>query len=559
MRQMKLYIAIMTLLLGLSGNIYSQDNHMLSRRQEKVVTIAAFTARGDLDKLKPELVAGLEAGLTVNEIKEVLVHLYAYSGFPRSLRGLQTFMTVLDERKAAGISDNWGREASPITDTRDKYERGKEILSELQGITPPEGRPTAGYAGFSPEIETFLKEHLFADIFERDVLTYAQREMVTVSVLTSIGGVEPMLNSHMNLALNVGITPEQLQQLLHVIEINVSKNEADAGKIFLNEVLKNRGLSIESVVPETINGLKVEKVSFRNRISINVAGNLYLPPNFDTNKKHPAIVVGHTFTGVKEQTSGLYAQRLAELGYITLAFDASFWGESGGSPRNIEVPEIRVEDYSAAVDYLSNHSLVDSNSIGALGICGGGGYVVSAAAIDHRIKAVATVSMYDLGRARRQGLGDAIPYEQRMKTLDLIGELRTKEFRGEERTNTLGVPDKITENDTENTREFYDYYRTPRAQHPNTDTSYSLTSQAPMMNFFPFVQIETISPRPLLFIVGEHAVSAYFSEDAYSKAAEPKELFVVPGASHVDLYDRPEYMSVSVPKLDSFFKQHLGK
>jgi fermentation-respiration switch protein FrsA (DUF1100 family) len=242
---------------------------------------------------------------------------------------------------------------------------------------------------------------------------------------------------------------------------------------------------------------------------------------------------------------------------VTLAFDASFWGESGGYPRNIEAPEIRVEDFSAAVDYLSNHPLVDPDRIGGLGVCGGGGYVVSAAAIDHRIKAVATVSMYDLGRARRQGLGDAIPYEQRTKTLDLIGELRTKEFAGSPRTNTFGVPEKITENDTENTREFYDYYRTSRAQHPNTNTSYSLTSQAPMMNFFPFVQIETISPRPLLFIAGERAVSAYFSEDAYSKAAEPKELFIVPGASHVDLYDRPEYQAISLAKLDSFFKQYL--
>lgn len=144
-----------------------------------------------------------------------------------------------------------------------------------------------------------------------------------------------------------------------------------------------------------------------------------------------------------------------------------------------------------------------------------------------------------------------------MKTLDLIGELRTKEFRGEARTNTLGIPEKVTERDTENTREFYDYYRTPRAQHPNTDTSYSLTSQAPMMNFFPFIQIETISPRPLLFIVGERAVSAYFSKEAYSKAAEPKELFVVPNASHVDLYDREEYTATSIPKLNSFFKKYL--
>lgn len=312
-----------------------------------------------------------------------------------------------------------------------------------------------------------------------------------------------------------------------------------------------------SALTDAPNGVKVQKVSFPNRIEINVVGNLFLPPNYDANKQYPALVIGHTFTGVKEQTSGLHAQKLAELGYITLAFDASFWGESGGSPRNIEVPEIRVEDFSAAVDFLSNHPLVDPARIGALGICGGGGYVVSAAAIDHRIKAVATVSMYDLGRARRQGLGDAISYEQRMKTLDRIGELRTREFRGEPRTNTLGVPEKVTENDTENTREFYDYYRTPRAQHPNTDTSYSLTSQAPMMNFFPFAQIETISPRALLFVVGERAVSAYFSEDAYGKASEPKELFVVPGASHVDLYDKPESLAVSIPKLEAFFGQYL--
>lgn len=332
----------------------------------------------------------------------------------------------------------------------------------------------------------------------------------------------------------------------------------------VNAQLQNSNNQTEDVLNTRIsplkdapNGVKMQRVSFLNRIEINVVGNLFLPSDFDVNKKYPAIVVGHTFTGVKEQTSGLHAQKLAELGYITLAFDASFWGESGGSPRNIEVPEIRVEDYSAAVDFLSNHALVDPNRIGAVGICGGGGYVVSAAAIDHRIKAIATISMYDLGRARRQGLGDAISYEQRMKTLDRIGDLRTKEFRGEPRTNTLGVPDKITANDTENTREFYDYYRTPRAQHPNTDTSYSLTSQAPMMNFFPFAQIETISPRPLLFIVGERAVSAYFSEDAYSKAAEPKELFVVPNASHVDLYDRPASLAVSLPKLDSFFKHYL--
>lgn len=556
----KLLIGIIAMTVSFIGSANAQQNNSsqtLSRQQEKIVTIASYTSVGELEKLKTELVAGLEAGLTVNEIKEVLVHLYAYSGFPRSLRGLMTFMEVLDQRKAAGINDNMGRESSFINDTGSKYERGKKILSELSVTAYTPGRVTNGYAGFSPEIETFLKEHLFADIFERDVLNYAQREMVTVSVLMGLGGVEPMLSSHMNLALNTGIPPAQLQQMVDIIKVNMGNEKGDAAQNVLNDLLKSKGLPAPSGLVQLENGVTMQKVIFHNRISINVVGNMYFPANYNQNKKYPAIVVGHTFTGVKEQTSGLHARKLAELGYITIAFDASFWGESGGFPRNIEVPEIRVEDFSAAVDFLSNYTSVDPNRIGALGICGGGGYVVSAAAIDHRIKATATVSMYDLGRARRSGLSDAISYEQRMKTLDLIGELRTKEYRGEPRTNTLGVPAKITENDTENTKEFYDYYRTPRAMHPNATTEYSLSSQAPMMNFFPFAQIETISRRPLLFIVGERAVSAYFSEDAYSKAAEPKELFVVPGASHVDLYDRPQYLSVSIPKLDSFFKQYL--
>lgn len=227
--------------MGISDNINAQDN-VLDQKQEKIVTISAFAAKGKLDKLKTELNAGLDAGLTVNEVKEVLVHIYAYSGFPRSLRGLQTLMTVLDERKAKGINDNWGREATPITDTRDKYERGKEILAELTGVKV-EGRPQMGYAAFSPEIETFLKEHLFADIFERDVLTYSQREMVTVSVLISIGGVEPMLNSHMNLCLNVGITPDQLQQVLSTIEKYVSEEDTGSARQILADILKNRNLN----------------------------------------------------------------------------------------------------------------------------------------------------------------------------------------------------------------------------------------------------------------------------------------------------------------------------
>ncbi|MGL4207966.1 MAG: alpha/beta hydrolase [Candidatus Adiutrix sp.] len=309
--------------------------------------------------------------------------------------------------------------------------------------------------------------------------------------------------------------------------------------------------------PTPSDKVTVQKVQFKNRVLIDVVGDMYVPINIDQSKKHMAVIVGHPFGGVKEQTSGLHAQKLAEMGYVTLAFDASHYGESGGEPRYIEVPSTRVEDFSAAVDFLSNHPLVDSERIGVLGICGGGGYAVNAAQIDHRLKAIATLSMYDMGRARRQGLGDTITFETRMNTLTEIGQQRTKEFAGEERRDIRAIPAALSASDTENTREFFDYYNTPRGQHPNSTATYSFTSLAPMMNFFAFSQIETISPRPLLMIVGERAVSAYFSEEAFSKASEPKELFVVPGASHVDLYDRPEYMAQSLAKLDGFFKQYL--
>lgn len=300
-----------------------------------------------------------------------------------------------------------------------------------------------------------------------------------------------------------------------------------------------------------------ERVSFRNRTNINVVGNLYVPKDIDRGRKHAAIVVGHPFGGVKEQTSGLHAMKLAELGYVTLAFDASHYGESGGEPRNIEVPSTRVEDFSAAVDFLSNYPLVDADRIGVLGVCGSGGYAVSAAQIDHRIKALATVSMYEMGRARREGLGGTVSYEQRMKTLDEIGQQRTREFAGEPRRDIRALPEKVDANTPAFAREYLDYYDTPRGNHPNSTAWYSFTSLAPMMNFFAFTQIETISPRPVLFIVGEKAMSAYFSEEAFQRAAEPKELFAVPGATHVDLYDRPEFMSQSLEKLDSFFKQYL--
>jgi alkylhydroperoxidase/carboxymuconolactone decarboxylase family protein YurZ len=214
------------------------NNTVLSQKEQRLVAIAALTGKGNLVKLKSELNSGLEAGLTVNQIKESLIHVYAYAGFPRSLRGLQTFIAVLEERKAKGISDVAGAEASPIKDERSKYDRGKAVLEELTGV--PEKGPKTGYAAFAPTIEVFLKEHLFADIFERDVLNYKERELVTISVLSSIGGVEPMLSAHLNICLNVGLTPAQLQNFIGIIEQSVGKNEAEAAQLVLAELQKKR-------------------------------------------------------------------------------------------------------------------------------------------------------------------------------------------------------------------------------------------------------------------------------------------------------------------------------
>ncbi|MCU7550441.1 carboxymuconolactone decarboxylase family protein [Chitinophagaceae bacterium LB-8] len=244
MKSIKVFIllTIMASQLYFAPDVMAQaglnDNQALDARYQSIVTISSFTAKGELKGLKKALNDGLAAGLSINEIKEVIVHLYAYCGFPRSIRGLQSFMSVLDERKSKGITDKVGREATPIKDTGSKFERGKKVLEALTGQPQIEAR--AGYAAFSPEIEVFLKEHLFADIFERDILSYTDRELATVSALVNLGGVEPMMQSHMGIALHLGITESQLKHLLSLIEMNVGKKEAEAGRQVLSNVMNSR-------------------------------------------------------------------------------------------------------------------------------------------------------------------------------------------------------------------------------------------------------------------------------------------------------------------------------
>jgi fermentation-respiration switch protein FrsA (DUF1100 family) len=309
--------------------------------------------------------------------------------------------------------------------------------------------------------------------------------------------------------------------------------------------------------------IKMKSVTFNNQYKMKIAGSLFTPKDFDKNKKYPAIIVGHPFGATKEQSANLYAAKMAERGFVTLSIDLSFWGESDGQPRNAVLPDLYAENFSAAVDYLGTRPFVDRNKIGVIGICGSGGFAISAAKIDPRLKAIATVSMYNMGTATRNGLGRSLSIEQRKQIIKEAAEQRYVEFTGGETKYTGGCPHEIDANSHPVAKEFYDFYRTSRGEYtpkgmsPMLTTHPTLTSNVKLMNFYPFNNIKTISPRPLLFIAGEKAHSLEFSEDAYKLAAEPKELYLVPNAGHVDLYDRVNL--IPFDKLDSFFSKYLKK
>ncbi len=307
--------------------------------------------------------------------------------------------------------------------------------------------------------------------------------------------------------------------------------------------------------------VEVQKVTFKNQYKMNIAGNLYLPKDMDKSKKHAAIIVGHPMGAVKEQSADLYAVKMAERGFVTMSVDLAFWGGSDGQPRNAVAPELYAETFSAAVDYLGTGPFADREKIGAIGICGSGSFAISAAKIDPRLKAVATISMYDMGAANRNGLNHSLTLAQRKQIIADAAEQRYVEFQGGATKYTSGTVHEITEKSNPIEREFYDFSRTPRGEFtpagssPLLTTHPTLSSNTKFMNFYPFNDIETISPRPLLFITGDQAHSKEFSEDAYKRAAEPKELYYVAGAGHVDLYDRVEL--IPFDKLESFFKANL--
>ncbi|MBK7099836.1 MAG: alpha/beta hydrolase [Sphingobacteriales bacterium] len=300
-----------------------------------------------------------------------------------------------------------------------------------------------------------------------------------------------------------------------------------------------------------------QKVAFKNRYGITLSGDLYQPKNGGNNL--PALVISGPYGAVKEQASGLHANEMAQRGFVVLAFDPSFTGESGGEPRFIASPEINTDDFSAGVDFLGLQLQVDRNKIGIIGICGFGGFALNATAVDKRVKAVATLSMYDMSRVTAKGYFDSTTSEQRTELLKQLSEQRWKD--AENGTPILapnGLPSKIEGNEPQFVKDYFDYYKTDRGFHErsiNSNGSFTITNPLSLMNMPILTYIKEISPRPALLIAGENAHSKYFSEDAYKNASEPKELMIIPNAVHTDLYDK--FGIIPFDKLEAFFKENL--
>lgn len=299
------------------------------------------------------------------------------------------------------------------------------------------------------------------------------------------------------------------------------------------------------------------KVTFKNRYGITLVGDLYQP--LGAGGKLAAIAVGGPFGAVKEQSSGLYAQTMAERGFVALAFDASYTGESGGEPRNVASPDINTEDFSAAVDCLGLQPNVDRERIGIIGICGWGGMALNAVAVDKRVKAVAVTTMYDMTRIMSKGYNDSMTPEQRATAL---AQMSRQRWADAERAAPAYQPryNELKGGEAQFLVDYHAYYRTPRGYHPravNSGNAWTVTTPLAFMNMPILTYIKEIAPRPILFVHGEKAHSRYFSETAYAAAAEPKELVIVPGASHVDLYD--DTRKIPFDRLEGLFSKGLAQ
>lgn len=318
-------------------------------------------------------------------------------------------------------------------------------------------------------------------------------------------------------------------------------------------------LVYDGAITENVKGkVNIHPVTYKLN-GIDIAANVYTPANYDASKKYPAITVAHPNGGIKEQTAGLYAQKLAEQGYITIAADASYQGASGGEPRHIDKPKFRTEDISGMADYISQYPGVDANRIGALGICGGGGYTLKAAQSDKRFKAVATLSMFNSGEVRRNGFMNSQlnTIQERLKK---ASDARKQEADGGKilYSGVASITDEeIAKTTTDLYREGYEYYYRTHS-HPNSTFLYTTSSLMDLMTWDATDQIELIN-QPLLMIAGSKADTKYMTDEAFKKAtnAKNKELFLIDGATHIQTYWKPEYVSQAVIKLIEFFGTYL--
>ncbi|MFF1400599.1 alpha/beta hydrolase [Streptomyces sp. NPDC058287] len=302
----------------------------------------------------------------------------------------------------------------------------------------------------------------------------------------------------------------------------------------------------------------VEAITFANG-PISMAGNLYLPAGFDPNGSYAAIVAVHPGGGVKEQTAGLYASKLAEQGFVALAFDASFQGDSGGEPHHLEDPAARVEDVRAAVDHLQSLAYVDAERVGAIGVCAGGGYLVNAAMTDYRIKALTTVSAVNIGTSFRRNWYGTDSDAAAVPTLQALAQQRTAEAQGAEPAYLPYVPAEPDETTPRDLVEAHDYYLTPRAQHPNAKNKFLFTkSVSQIFTFDAFHMVEDLLTQPTLIVAGSEAGSLWMSTELHGRVRSPKKLVVVEGGTHMDFYDVPKYVDRAVEEATSFFREHLA-
>ena len=303
--------------------------------------------------------------------------------------------------------------------------------------------------------------------------------------------------------------------------------------------------------------VNIEKIHFKNRFGIELTGDLYTPKEKPF-EKMAAIAVSGPFGAVKEQVSGRYAQTMAERGFVALAFDPSFTGESGGEPRDVASPDINTEDFSAAVDFLSNQKDVDPDRIGIIGICGFGGFGLNAAAIDTRIKGTVTVTMYDMTRVTAKGYNDTIDEDARYKMKEALNKQRTEDFKNGTYAKAQGLPDKLTGDEPQFVKDYVGYYKTERGFHKRSIGSnggWNVTSSLSLINM-PILAYSNEIRNAVLMIHGEKAHSRYFSEDAFKKLkGNNKELYIVEGANHVDLYDNLE--KIPFDKIETFFRENL--